>query len=188
MANRTFFKTPDGGIYSVSDKVISVGFEPSEGVRYATDEEIEEYNRQQEISLTNRNKLSKLKELRDNNILSDSSYESLIKKIEEQKEKEKKAKQEAADILAKEIKEQKRLAKEAAIEAQREAVRQAAYEKRQEVLRIRLEEEQAAAEAERIATLKAERKAAKEAERQAALEAERLAAEEASKPRKFSAA
>lgn len=159
MDKRTFFKTPDGVLYSVSERVIEIGHTPVEGVVPATDEEIEAFKQRQETNLVHEEKLAKMEELFNNNIIPEAVFNQLSARYDEQVnariEQERK---EAADKRAAERAERKRLAAEAALEAERQAA------------------------------LEAEKEAALEAERQAVLEAEKEAALKASKPRRFSAA
>lgn len=186
MDKQTFFKTPEGNTYGVSERVMALGHVPAEGVTLASEEDLKT-STNTEITISQ----SAVEELN----LPENMSKLLISKIAEQEEvKQNMAatkKQIREDKLAA-IEAQKQAEKEAAVEAEKEARKQAAIEKRQEILRIKMVEKQAAEEAARIEILVAERvakiEAEKEAAKQAAIEAERLAALEASKPRKFSAA
>jgi hypothetical protein len=138
MDKRTFFKTPDGGIYSVSERLTD--YVPAEGVVEASKEEVDALENQ-EIKFS----VQEIDELLQNNFISKDLHQQLLDKIEE-KEQEKITKESAkisyeADV--KRLKEEKQAAikatkearieanKQAAIEAQKEAEKQAKIEKRQ---------------------------------------------------------
>lgn len=159
MNNRTFFKTPEGNLYSVSEMIMYLGHVPAEGVVPATDEEIAAYKKAHAVPITR----EKINLLFENKVISEdifnqlSANEEATRKTIEQEEAEKAAK----------IAEEQRLAKEA--EKQRLA-EEKAEAKRQAIL---VAERQAALEAERQAAIVAERQA--EVERLAAIEAEKQA-------------
>jgi hypothetical protein len=160
MDKRTYFKTPEGGMYSVSERVMDIGHEPAEGVVEATEEDIKAFKQRQETLLSNGEKISKLSSLLENNLLSEDLHLKLLEGIKSQEETKKiRVAKEATEETAK-------LAEEATLLQQRITDRKAAKE----------------------AVVEARRQAILEAERLAAEEAERLAALEASKPRRFSAA
>jgi hypothetical protein len=144
MDNRTFFKTPSGGIYSISEKIVAMGHEPAEGVVPATEEDLEAHKQQREVIVDKEAKIAALQELAENELILGDYPQRLLEGLHAQDAAVKEKADKEAALIAEEEARQKRIAdklqaREAAVEAKRQAAIKA--------------EEEAAAEAQRLAAL-----------------------------------
>lgn len=181
----TFFKTPDGNLYAVSERVMNLHV-PAEGVILASDEDITAHQQKQKYGLLmDEEKIAQIKQLLQDGILPKEPFTSALLSIEAQKaeniELEKLRAIAEAERIADE--EAKRIsAEEAAEKAKKLAEAQAEYKQRQIEIETRREIEKVAQlEINKIAKIEADRIAKIEAEKQAKedLKARKLAAIEA---------
>src|SRR2546425_984103 len=79
MEKRTFFKTPEGNLYSVSAQIMASGYTPAEGVVPASDEDLKILNDPQ-IKFSR----SEIDELFSTKFISEDLYQRLVSKLDEQ--------------------------------------------------------------------------------------------------------
>lgn len=73
----TFFKTPDGFIYGVSQRIIDAGYNPIDGSVEASGDEIYHFSR----VLTKEEKISNLQKLLDIKILTEEKFNKAVEDI-----------------------------------------------------------------------------------------------------------
>lgn len=81
MEGYTFFKTSDGSIYGVSERVMSLGYRPNEDVVYASDAEIEDFTQKANDATTKEEKITRAQTLLDNKLISEKAFTDAVELI-----------------------------------------------------------------------------------------------------------